>query len=104
MYEIHMFNASAVATSVSTGAYRPGDRHAVLAFVRQAPDSDHDWDQAEGQLNSAGWTQVRFSGAGTLVAEDLTGNAAHLLDAYQAAGQDGFGFVVYEKPMSEDDE
>ena len=104
MYEVHLFNASAVATSVCAGAYRPGDRHAVLAFLRQAADTDHDWDAAEGSLNSAGWAQVKFSRAGTLEAETLTGSASYLLGAYEDAAQNGFGFVVYEKPMSEDED
>jgi hypothetical protein len=104
MYEIHLFNASAVATSVCAGAYRPGDRHAVLAFLRQPVDADHDWDAAEGNLNSAGWTQVKFSRAGTLVAENLTGNADYLLGAYEEAAENGFGFVVYERPMAEGEE
>jgi hypothetical protein len=103
MHEVHLFHASAVATSVCTGAYRPGDRHAVLAFLRQAAATDHDWDQAEGNLNSAGWTQVQFSDAGTLVAETLAGSSDYLLGAYEEAAANGFGFVVFEKPMSGDE-
>ena len=104
MHEVHLFHGSAVATSVCTGAYRPGDRHAVLAFLRQTTATDPDWDQAEGHLNSAGWTQVRFTNAGTLEAESLTGSADYLLGAYQEAAAKGFGFVVYEKPMLQDDQ
>jgi hypothetical protein len=104
MYEVHLFNASAVATAVCVGAYRPGDRHAVLAFLRQAPGTDHDWDAAEGHLNSAGWAQVKFSRAGTLEAESLSGSADYLVGAYEEAALNGFGFVVYEKPMSEDEQ
>jgi hypothetical protein len=102
--QVHFFNASAVATSVCAGAYRPGDRHAVLAFLRQDDDADHDWDAAEGYLNSAGWTQVKFTRADTLAAEDLTGSAAYLLAPYESAAKDGFGFVVYEKPMTQEEE
>jgi len=101
MHEVHLFNASAVATSVCAGAHRPGDRHAVLAFLRQAADTDHEWDAAEGHLNSAGWAQVKFSGANILAAESLAGSGDYLLGAYEEAARNGFAFVVYEKPMSE---
>jgi hypothetical protein len=104
MYEVHLFNGSAVATSACSGAYRPGDRHAVLVFLRQAQGTEHDWDVAEGELNSAGWTQVRFTRGGTVAAENLTGSADYLQGAFEEAARNGFGFVVYEKPMSEDEE
>jgi hypothetical protein len=104
MHEVHLFNASAVATATSTGRYQSGDRHAVLVFLRQREGTDHDWEIAEGQLNYAGWTQVKFSGADTIGAESLTGNAAYLLGAYEQAVQHGFGLVVFEKPVTEDEE
>jgi hypothetical protein len=104
MYEVHLFNGSAVATSVCAGAYKPGDRHALLAFLRQAEGTDHEWDVAESNLNSAGWTQVQFTQGNAVVAEDLAGSADYLQGAFERAAQDGFGFVVYEKPMAEDEE
>jgi hypothetical protein len=104
MYEIHLFQGSAVATSVCSGAYRPGDRHVVLAFLRQAAGVDHEWDVAEGNLNSAGWAQVKFTQGETLIADNLAGSADYLLGAFEEAAQNGFGFVVYEKPMSGEEE
>jgi hypothetical protein len=101
--EVHLFNASAVPTSVCKGEYRSGDRHAVLVFLRQGAGTDHDWDAAEGNLNSSGWTQVKFNQASTLGADDLAGSADYLLGAYEEAAQNGFGFIVYAKPMSGDD-
>jgi hypothetical protein len=55
MYKMHLFNGSAVATAACAGAYRPGDRHVVLAFLRQMTGTDHDWEATEAQLNYAGW-------------------------------------------------
>jgi hypothetical protein len=102
MHEIHLFNASAVATSVCGAAYRSGKRYAVLAFLRQDAGTDHEWDVAEGRMNHAGWTQVNFNGADTLAAGSLAGSAEYLVGAYEEAARNGFGFVVYEKPMSGD--
>ena len=104
MYEIHAFTATAYATAESSGAYRPADRHPMLAFLRQSAGMDHDWVLAESWINKAGWAKVKFERAGTLNPEYVSGKADYLVRAFESAMHDEFGFVVYEEVLPPDEE
>lgn len=99
MYEIHAFFATAYATIESSGAYRPTDRHRMLAFLRQSAGINHDWALAESWINKAGWAKVKFERAGTLNPEFVSGKADYLVRAFESAMHNGFGFVVYEEVL-----
>jgi hypothetical protein len=103
MYEIHAFTATAVATSASSGPYRPGDRHSILALVRQGQNSESDWSLAEYWIKKAGWDDIEFERSGTLVPENVSGAADYLVNAFESAIHNEFGFVVYQDVLPNDD-
>ena len=103
MYEVHAFTATAAATADCVGPYQPGDRHAMLALLRQAQNSEHDWSAVKGWVERAGWTEVSLERAGTLSPENLNGAADYLVNAFERAVHDEFGFVVYEQVLPDDE-
>ena len=102
MYEIHAFTATAVATAACSGAFHPGDRHALLAFLRQVEGTEHDWPAIEDWIKEAGWTNIRFERGGTIFPENLSGKAEYLIQAFETAMQEEFGFVVYGEVLPQD--
>ena len=104
MYEVHIFAATASATDTNIGPYRTGDRHAMLILSRQLAGTEHDWSQAELGAAEAGWTDFRFTRAGTLSAENLNGKDHHFVEAYERAMFGGYGVVVYRDPLEASDE
>jgi hypothetical protein len=104
MYEVHVFSATASATPDCIGPYRPGDRHPLLAFLRQASGTDHDWTEAERWVNEAGWRKVKFERAGTLNPENVTGKEDYLVRAFEKSMHQEFGFVVYDEVLPTDEE
>ena len=101
MYDIHLFQAIATAGAAPENTYRPGDRHAMLVFVRQAHGTNHDWALAEASVSKVGWTQISFRRAGTLSAEKLNGKSNEFVGAFEQAMNAGFGLVVYSEPIAE---
>ncbi len=99
MFEVHLFQATASATLSVTGPYKPENRHAMLAFLRQAKDTDHDWGAAEAGIADAGWGQIKLTRAGTLNAENLNGKSEDFRDAFEFAINGGCGLVVYADPV-----
>jgi hypothetical protein len=99
MYEVHVFEAIGTASADSEGAYRPGDRHAMMVFIRQAAETDHDWESAQAGVNDAGWSQVNFQRAGTLIPENLNGKDSDFVGAFEHAMHGGCGLVVYAAPL-----
>ena len=102
MYEIHAFTATAVATAACSGAFRPGDRHALLAFLRQFKGAEHDWPAVEGWIKQAGWRDIKFERGGTILPENLSGKADYLVRAFETAMQEEFGFVAYDEVLPQD--
>jgi hypothetical protein len=105
MYEVHLFEAIGTASGATEGAYRPGDRHAMLVFVRQSLGTAHDWANAEIGANDGGWGDISFQRAGTLFSDSLNGKSPDFVGAYEHAMHGGCGLVVYRPPViSEEDE
>jgi hypothetical protein len=103
MFEVHIFEATAKATIENGGAYRLGDRHAMLILCRQSADTEHDWAEAESRAAESGWSQFRFQRAGTLSAENLNGKDADFQDAFELAMHGGCGVIVYIDPVHDED-
>jgi hypothetical protein len=104
MYEVHVFTGTATATGECYGPFHPGDRHPLLAFLRQGKGTDHDWAGAESWISKAGWREVIFERAGMLEAERMTGQSEYLVNAFEKAIHEEFGFVVYDKPLEREEE
>ena len=100
MYEVHLFEAIGTASAASEGAYRPGDRHAMLVFVRQYSNTEHDWASAGVGVSDGGWTEVTFQRAGTLIPEFMSGKDADFIAAFEYAMHGGCGLVVYRNPVT----
>ncbi|MCV2350652.1 hypothetical protein [Paucibacter sp. Y2R2-4] len=75
----------------------------MLALLRQAKDSEHDWSTVKRWVEKAGWIGVNLERAGTLSPENLNGAADYLVRAFESAIHAQFGFVVYEQVVSEDE-
>ena len=103
MYEVHAFTATAAATPSCVGPYAPGNRHAMLALLRQVPDSEPNWSGVAEWIEKAGWVGIKFERAGTLSPENLNGAADYLVRAYESAVHKEFGFVVYERVLQDDE-
>jgi hypothetical protein len=76
----------------------------MLAFLRQEKGTDHNWAEAESWISRAGWREVNFERAGTLEAERMTGQPDYLVNAFEKAIHDEFGFVVYDQPLGREEE
>jgi hypothetical protein len=104
MFDVHLFQATAKAGTATPGTHRPGDRHAMLVFIRQDRGTEHDWAAAEAGVCEAGWTEVSITRGGTLSAETMNGKGADFVDAFEYAMNGGCGLIVYADPVLEEDE
>ena len=102
MFDVHLFQAIARASAATSGAYRPGDRHAMLIFVRQDRGTEHNWAGAEDGAREAGWFEISINRAGTLSAENLNGKGEGFMGAFEHAMNGGCGLIVYADPVAED--
>ena len=103
MYEAHIYQAIATATVGAQSSLRPGDRHAMLAFLRQPAGTDHDWAAAEAGIIEAGWTDVSFERAGTLTPERLNGKSEDFIAAFETAMGGGCGLIIYSDPVTDEE-
>lgn len=103
MFDVHLFSAIAKAGTATPGAFCPGNRHAMLAFIRQPHGMEHDWVAAEAGICNAGWVEVSISRAETLSAENLNGKDKCFMGAFEQAMNGGFGLIVYSDPVTEED-
>ena len=103
MFDVHLFQSVAKASATTSGAYRPGDRHAMLVFIRQHRGTEHNWAEAEDGAREAGWAEISMSRAGTLSAENLNGKSQDFVGAFEHAMNGGCGLVVYADPVGEDE-
>ena len=99
MFEVHIFEVSATASAQSEGAYLPGDRHAMLAFLRQPKGTEHDLASAAKGVEDAGWSDVTFERVGTLNAESLNGKSEDFRGAFEYAMNGGCGLIIYAEPL-----
>jgi hypothetical protein len=104
MFDVHLFQATAKASTATPGMPRPGDRHAMLVFIRQDRDTEHDWAAAEAGVCKAGWTEVSITRAGTLSSEAMNGKGADFVGAFEYAMNGGCGLIVYADRVLEEEE
>ena len=95
MFEVHVFTGSAASSAASTG-YPPGERHALMIFLRQPGGSDHDWQGAEALVGAESWSDVSLERGGIVGSNSTLGNLAEL---HEAAMKNGGSFVVYADPL-----
>ena len=93
-HEIHMF--SAVAEAGAGCGFPHGERHPMLIFVRQPPDSAHDLAAAAAAAGAAGWREVDITRAGTLPPDAADAMDPIVKAAYVRAVEGGAGLTVFE--------
>lgn len=98
-YEIHMY--AAVARMGADGRYPAGEQHPLLVFLKQAPDSEHDFDAAADVALRNGWVDADFTKAGTLPADAGENHVEPFHGCYMAAVRDGDAILVYDTPVKE---
>jgi hypothetical protein len=98
-YEIHMY--AAVAKMAQDGRYPAGEQHPLLIFLRQQPESEHDFDTAADVAHRNGWNDVDFTKAGTLPEDAGENHVEPFHGCYLAAVQQGESILVYDTPVKE---
>lgn len=99
MPHVALFLGQAVASQSVTG-YIPGNRHAVIVFLRQESSDSPNFDEAEHALSQTGWTEVAFSKAvATFPAENLNALHPHAGASYEDALRSGFAAIVFADPI-----
>ena len=94
-----MFRADASAAS-GNDRYPAGERHALLAFIRQPAGAEYDWANVERVIVEAGWGAVTIHKAGRLALDPAS--ADEVLDsAHRDAAENGSSIVVYAEPIND---
>jgi len=104
VYEVHIFAATASATDTNIGPYRTGDRHAMLILSRQLAGTEHDWSQAELGAAEAGWTDFRFTRAGTAICGESEWEGPSFCRSLRTRDVWWVRVVVYRDPLEASDE
>ena len=101
MYEIALFLGQATAEVENGQGYAPGDRHAVVVFLRQEKGAAPDFALAERELSHRGWAKITFSKAvhGFSV-ENLNSVHPHAGSSYEDALLNGFAAIVFSDPIT----
>lgn len=90
-----MFLAEASALEGNESGYPKGERHAMLVFIKQDEDTDHDWEKAEYTIKEAKWDNVEIRKAGGLLSENLNGKEQTFIDCYESALFKGSAILIY---------
>jgi len=100
MIEIAIFLGEGFAGEGNQFGYREGEKHGLLAFLRQHRGSTLNFETAEMEMESLGWKQVNFYRASTLTNVEAL-NAMHNSAAasYEDALNNGFAAIVYADPI-----
>ena len=96
MSEVHVFTGSAASLSEERTGYPIGERHALLVFLRQAVDSEHDWATAEALVAAESWGDVSLERGGTIGPSSTLGE---MTDMHQAAMTNGGSIIIYRDPL-----
>lgn len=93
--EVHVFLAEASALDGNVSGYPKGERHAMLVFLNQNENTEHDWENAENIIKEAKWNDIEISKAGTLSSEGLNGKDQKFIDSYESALFKGSAILIY---------
>ncbi|WP_171160115.1 hypothetical protein [Usitatibacter palustris] len=104
MYEVHVFRGKATVGEENSLGYAPGGRHAIIVFSRQARGEDHDFALATERAVDGGLAKVVLDRGGTLLPEAVNSMSPQFGSAFENALDGGFGVIVYEDPIEEDED
>ena len=99
MTEIVVFLGTAIADNDNHHNYPLGEKHAVIAFVRQPKGASPDFIFATQELEKSGWSGASFSEAAPINVEVLNSVPPLAVDAFEAAVLKGFGSVAFSDPL-----
>ena len=97
--DIYIFLAEAVAGS--TGAYRPGARHALILYVTAA-STETAHEKAVDETTRAGWQHARIIRGGAVVRTLDEERHPVMQEAMEGARRTGAAMVVYTQEIRHD--
>ena len=98
--EVAIFLGEATAGSANA-KFKRGERYPVMVFLRQARDASPDFDSAERELASRGWSEIEFSKASHgFPVENLNSVHPHAGASYEDALRNGFAAIVFPRGNS----
>lgn len=81
--------------------YVPGNRHAVLVFLRQEKGASPDFNIATTELSARGWKDISFAKAvHDFPVENLNGVHPHAGASYEDALTMGFSAIIFSEPIT----
>ena len=101
--DVTVFQAVAVATPDTPPGYHAGEAHAVLIFLRESSGASPDAEKAAAEMEKRGWSDVKISEAASVVVANLDSVHPQARAAYEDALNDGFGAIVFSKPVTSND-
>jgi hypothetical protein len=102
MYEVAVFLGQATADGKNAQGCAPGNRHAVVVFLRQEQGASPDFGLAEKELSHHGWVQIEFSKVvHDFPAENLNSVHPHAGASYEDALNKGFATIVFADPITD---
>ena len=101
MHYVAVFLGQATANDTNSQGYAPGNRHAVVVFLRQDEGAAPNFALAEKELSHRGWTQIAFSKAvHGFPVENLNSVHPHAGASYEDALNNGFAAIVFADPIT----
>ena len=99
MVEVTLFLGNAVAEPGNIQSYPPGEKHAVIVFVRQQKGTPPDFEAAAKTLEQKKWSRVSLSQAALISVENLNSVHPHAASSYEDALKTGSAALVFSDPI-----
>jgi hypothetical protein len=99
MIDVIVFLGEAHAAPGNSLGYPEGQRHAIVAFLRQNRESPPDFDLAQRELSARGWREVSFGQAAFFDKERLNSVHPHAGASFEEALVRGFAAIAFSEPI-----
>ena len=97
--EIILFLGTARANEANLHGYPPGEKHALLVFLRQEKGSVPNWSKATTALEQKGWSDIALSEPRPIATEALGSVHPDALASYEDAIEEGFAVLVFSEAI-----
>ena len=99
MIDVMVFLGEAQASANNAFDYPEGERHPIVAFLRQDRDSTPNFDLAQRELSARGWQNVSLKQAALFDKERLNSVHPHAGASFEDALRDGFAAIAFSEPI-----
>ena len=97
-YEIRTFIGIACANEGNVQNYPIGEKHAFNLFLRQARNSEPDFNCAEEIISESNWSEIELRKTG-VISKEITEKSEEPFPAmYQSALKNGSALLIYSTP------